>query len=296
LVPRDEATAFYDALAPMFDVMTDWEARLSSEGPFLRQVLGESGAMRVLDAACGSGGHALALARWGYDVTGADASPAMIALAQQKAAQAGLDVPFVVSDLAVLGSTLGLEPSGGLQVDTADRLKPPVQEFATAQGRPYDAVLCLGNSLPHLLTQADLVAALRGMAGVLQPGGLFITQNLNYDLRWVRQPRFFGAQGGVLDGREVLVWRFADYDQAAGRIAFHIALFRKGEESGAARDWDVKVHTTPQRPLFQADLLSALAEAGFEEVRAYGRMALPFEAFDAAGSGDLVVAARKRIT
>jgi glycine/sarcosine N-methyltransferase len=267
LAPPEAATAFYDALAPMFDVMTDWEARLASEGPYLRGVLRESGAARVLDAACGSGGHALALARWGYDVAGADASPAMIALAQAKAAEVGLDMPLVVSDLAALGEML-------------------------PGARPYDAVLCLGNSLPHLLTQADLVAALRGMAGVLRPGGLFVTQNLNYDLRWVRQPRFFAAQGGVLDGREVLVWRFADYDLAAGRIAFHIALFRKVEGDAGARDWDVQVHTTPQRPLFHADLISALAEAGFAEVRAYGRMALPFEPFDPERSGDLVVVAR----
>jgi glycine/sarcosine N-methyltransferase len=268
LAAEETAADFYDALAPMFDVMTDWEARLAGEGPFLREILREAGVLRVLDAACGSGGHALAVARWGYDVSGADASPVMIGLAQQKADQAGLAVPFVVSDLAALGG-------------------------ATAKGRPADAVLCLGNSLPHLLTQGHLVAALRGMAGVLRPGGLFITQNLNYDLRWVRQPRWFAAQGGVLDGREVLVWRFADYDQTAGQIAFHIALFRKREGAEALGDWDVQVHTTPQRPLFYADLLSALAEAGFAGVRAYGRMALPFEAFDPQQSGDLVVIARK---
>ena len=53
----DNPTDFYDALAPMFDVMTDWTARLSAEGPFLKSVLDGSGARRVLDAACGSGGH-----------------------------------------------------------------------------------------------------------------------------------------------------------------------------------------------------------------------------------------------
>jgi glycine/sarcosine N-methyltransferase len=270
LAPQEAATDFYDALAPMFDVMTDWEARLAGEGPFLREALRTSGSVRVLDAACGSGGHALALARWGFDVAGADVSPAMIALARQKAAEAGLAVPFVVSDLAGLA-------------DTTSRAPAP----------RFDAVLCLGNSLPHLLSQADTVAALRGMAGVLRPGGLFLTQNLNYDLRWVRQPRFFAAQGGVLDGREVLVWRFADYEPEAGRIAFHIALFRKREGNAAAGDWDVEVHTTPQRPLFQADLLSALSETGFTDVRCYGRMALPFEPFDAGRSGDLVVVASK---
>jgi len=255
----ENPTDFYDALAPMFDVMTDWDARLTAEGPFLKSVLEGAGARRVLDAACGSGGHALWLARQGYEVTGADVSPVMISLAQQKAAADGLGVKFVVSDLANL------------------------QASAVC-----DAVLCLGNSLPHLLTQDDLVAALRGMAGVLRPGGALVLQNLNYDLRWQKQPRWFMAQGGVLDGQEVLVWRFADYDAPAGRIAFHIALFRKD-----APNWKVEVHTTPHRPLFRADLLVALTEAGFSEPRAYGRMAQPDEAFDLSRSGDLVVVAQK---
>ena len=149
-------------------------------------------------------------------------------------------------------------------------------------------MLCLGNSLPHLLTQDDLVAALRGMAGVLRTGGALVLQNLNYDLRWQGQPRWFMAQGGVLDGQEVLVWRFADYDAPAGRIAFHIALFRKD-----APNWKVEVHTTPHRPLFRADLLAALTEAGFIEPCTYGRMARPDETFDVSRSGDLVVVAKK---
>jgi len=255
----DNPTDFYDALAPMFDVMTDWDARLASEGPFLKSILEEAGAKRVLDAACGSGGHALWLARQGYEVTGADVSPVMIALARQKAAADGFGVPFVVSDLA------------NLQTATI-----------------YDAVLCLGNSLPHLLTQDDLVAALRGMAGLLRTGGALVLQNLNYDLRWQGQPRWFMAQGGVLDGQEVLVWRFADYDAPAGRIAFHIALFRKD-----APNWKVEVHTTPHRPLFRADLLAALTEAGFIEPCTHGRMARPEEPFDMSHSGDLVVVAKK---
>ena len=86
----------------------------------------------------------------------------------------------------------------------------------------------------------------------------------------------------------MLVWRFADYDLPAGRIAFHIALFKK-----KAGGWQVEVHTTPQRPLFQADLLAALTEAGFEAIRSYARMSVPLEPFDPAASGDLVVVARK---
>ena len=261
-----ELVDFYDALAPMFDVMTDWGARLTSEGPFLQGMLAEVNAERVLDAACGSGGHALALAQWGYDVVGADVSPVMIALAEEKAAAAGLDVPFVVAGLADLTS------------------QPP-----SLVGKGFDVVLCLGNSLPHLLTQDELVTALQGMAGVLRPGGLLIMHNLNYDLRWRTRPRWFAAQGGLLDGREVLVWRFADYDETAGRIAFHIALFQQ-----AAGDWEVAVHTTPQRPLFRADLVAALDEAGCGDMRAFGQMKWPATTFDPERSPDLVLVARKK--
>jgi hypothetical protein len=73
----------------------------------------------------------------------------------------------------------------------------------------------------------------------------------------------------------------------AGRIAFHIALFRKEEP-----DWTVEVHTTPQRPLSQTDLLAALVEAGFKDVKSYGRMVAPAVEFDPNKSGDLVVVAK----
>ncbi|MGC8781395.1 MAG: class I SAM-dependent methyltransferase [Anaerolineae bacterium] len=257
----DPAVAFYDALAPMFDVMTDWEARLTAEGPFLAAQLEAAGARRVLDFACGSGGHALWLAERGYAVAGVDVSPAMIRLARQKAQARGADVPFEV-------------------------VRPG--EEAAVPGAAFDAVICLGNSLPHLLTQDALVAALHMMAHALRPGGVLILQNLNYDLRWVKQPRWFAAQGGELAGQPVLVWRFADYDVPAGRIYFHIALFRR-----IGVEWTVEVHTTPQRPLFRADLLAALVAAGFEDVQAFGRMALPAEPFEPDRSGDLVMVARR---
>lgn len=259
---REAATDFYDALAPMFDVMTNWEERLASEGPFLRGLLAESGAQRVLDAACGSGGHAVALASWGYHAAGADVSEGMIRLARAKAEQAGTNTEFLVADLAHIARHF------------------PEESF--------DAVLCLGNSLPHLLDQAELVAALRSMRAALKPGGLVVTQALNYDRRWRTQPRFFAPQGGLLDGQEVLVWRFADYYVPAERIAFHIALFRKGTNG-----WTVQVHTTPQRPLMRGQMVDALTVAGFQDIRSYGAMTWPAPAFDPENSGDLIMVAAR---
>jgi SAM-dependent methyltransferase len=208
-----------------------WKAVLASD-------LEEPAAGAYL-AACGSGGHALALAKWGYAAAGVDASPVMIEMARRKAVEAGLDIPFAVADLGRFNSLTAAEAR---QDEVARVLRLA----------PYDAVLCLGNSLPHLLTQVDLIAALAGMGAMLKAGGLLVLQNLNYDLRWQKQPRWFAAQGGELDGQEVLVWRFADYD-VLDRISFHIVPFKR--EGG----WQVE--STPRLIVrCFADLFAALEE------------------------------------
>ena len=56
----------YDQFAAGYDLMTDWEARLRSEAGFLRQLFERFQVRSVLDAACGTGQHAMAFARWGW--------------------------------------------------------------------------------------------------------------------------------------------------------------------------------------------------------------------------------------
>lgn len=240
---------FYNHLAAAFDVMTDWQARLNYELPFLLARLQSHQARTVLDAACGTGWHAIALAQRGYIVTGCDASPAMIERARSNAAQARVEVTFCIADLTHL--------------ELADR---------------FDAVLCLGNSLPHLLSQTVLIQALRQMRAQLNPGGVLVLHNLNYDLRLKTQPRFFTANGNA----DTLVWRLADY--GAEFITFHTALFER-----SASGWSVQVNSTLQRPLLKNDLDDALTHAGFVNVRHFG--GLDGSAFDADTSADLVIVA-----
>ncbi len=57
---------------------------------------------RVLDLATGTGNAALLAGRAGAEVTGIDASPRLIAVAQRRAAAAGLQASFLVGDVGVL--------------------------------------------------------------------------------------------------------------------------------------------------------------------------------------------------
>lgn len=55
---------------------------------------------RALDLGCGSGANAIWLAQQGFEVTGVDFSGKAIEIARQKAAEAQVDVQFIVADLA----------------------------------------------------------------------------------------------------------------------------------------------------------------------------------------------------
>ena len=261
---------FYLSLAPQYDEFVNWDARLKVELPFIERLLGsvpgaEGSPARLLDAACGTGMHALALARRGFPALGADLSPAMIEHARRNAQSAGLDVRFETAGFGALAPAFGLAP-------------------AQPEADPFDALLCLGNSLPHVADEAGLADALRDFAVCLRPGGLLLLQNRNFDLVLALRQRWMEPQAHSQDGTDKLFIRFYDFDPD-GRITFNMLTLQRQAEGG----WTQQTASTRLLPLTHAALRSALALAGFERLQAYG--SLQGEPFDPASSPNLVLAA-----
>jgi SAM-dependent methyltransferase len=258
-----EAREFYDGLGGDYDRMVSWQARLAREEAFFKRVFDESGTARVLDAACGTGMHAIAFARRGLACAGADLSPAMIARARENAREAGVDVDFKVAAFGELGSRF----TG-----------------------PFDAVTCLGNSLPHLVDDASLDACLTDFGRLLRPAGLLVIQNRNYD-RVLRERQRFMPLAARTDGAgESLFLRITDFPPAGSPegdlIDFTIVTLTKRE--GA---WSQSVMSTPLRAIRRLTLERALASAGFSSAAMYGGYAMtPHDSPDAS---DLVVVAKK---
>lgn len=247
----------YDALGSDYDRFVNWEARLAYELPFFEQLFSEHGVRRALDAACGTGGHAVALAQRGYEVLGTDLSTEMVALARQNAARVGAAVEFAVAGLGELAQTVGTG---------------------------FDAVLCLGNSLPHLLTDDALAAALADMSAVLRKGGLLAIQNRNYDRVWMRQERFMPPVTHRNGDQETIFFRFTDFH--AESMTFNMARLWR-----TAAGWDFRVDTTELRPILRDELAAALKAAGFQTASFYGDYRLsPFEPDT---SGDLIAVAQR---
>jgi len=249
----------YDAFSADYDRFVDWEARLAYELPFLEQLFSERGIHRVLDTACGTGHHAVALAQRGYEATGADLSAGMIALARQSAAKAGYDIPFTVAGFGQL----------------ADRV-----------GRDFDALLCLGNSLPHVLTGEELEATLADFSAALRLGGLLVIQNRNFDAVMSGRARWMEPQAHREGDREWLFLRFYDFNPD-GTLTFHVVTLQQDGRGG----WTQQVETTRLRPWLHAELREMVAEAGFGAVTCYGNMT--GTPFDPQTSDNLVITALK---
>ncbi|MGQ9630479.1 MAG: class I SAM-dependent methyltransferase [bacterium] len=249
---------FYDELSEDYDLMVDWEKRLKDEKGFFKSVFEGNGVRSVLDVACGTGMHAIAFAKWGYLAAGADISPAMIRRARENASREGVEVPFRVAAFGEIGRKFGAD---------------------------FDAVTCLGNSLPHLPDDASLKIALSDMRSVLRDGGILIIQNRNYDRILRERDRFMPINVHQEGDEEVLFLRMLDFC-GEERIDFNIITLRKKDGR-----WSYTVRTTPLRPLRRNTVERSLRDAGFEDVRIYGNY--KFEEYDSEGTLDLIAIARK---
>jgi len=247
----------WDVLSTDYDRFVSWEERLAQEIPFFERLFTEHEVRRVLDVACGTGRHAVALAKRGYEVLGSDVAQGMVTRARQNAAAAGVEVTFV---RAGFGELLG-----------------SVKE-------PFDALLCLGNSLPSLLSEDALKDALADMAGVLLPGGLLVVQNLNYDRVWAQRERFMPLQTYRQGDEEWLFFRFVDFH--AETLTFNMVILHK---NGAA--WSYRAEATELRPIFKKELTRLLEQTGFASIHFYGDYS--FNTYQQDTSGDLIVVARK---
>jgi glycine/sarcosine N-methyltransferase len=250
----------YDDFSSDYDRFVDWPGRLAAELSFIERELQAADAHRVLDAACGTGMHAIALAQRGYGMAGADLSAGMIERARANAAAAGVDVRFEAVGFGELARTFG--------------------------GTDFDALLCLGNSLPHLLTPAGLAAALSDFAACLRPGGLLLIQNRNFDAILERGERWMEPQSRREDELEWLFLRFYDFEPD-GTLAFNLVTLQREGADG----WSQSVTSTRLRPLRQQELTAALDAADFEGIVCWGDM--QGTSFGSSSSPNLVMTARR---
>jgi SAM-dependent methyltransferase len=247
---------FYDAMAEHYTDVVDEAARAETVDRFARAMAGRAGGGRALDLACGAGLYSVALAGAGMDVTGVDISPGMLSLAQRRARDDDVSITL---------------------------LEAPMEDLPPEIAGPFDLAVCMGNSVPHLLSNEDLASFFRGVAGRLVPGGLLAVHLLNYTRILADRERVVGVTRS--DDRERQYVRF--YDFLDDLVRFNILEIRWPDVGPGVHD----LQSTTLRPWQRDDLAAAITDAGLVGAEAFG--SLDFAPFPPEQSDTLLIVARR---
>ena len=140
----------FELYAAYYDLLYE-DKRYDDEAQFVARLVGEHApqASSILELGCGTGKHALALARQGFSLTGVDLSPGMVDCANARLSGANLP-----SDLRV-------------SFDIAD--------IRTVRfDRTFDAVTALFHVMSYQITDNDLTETIRTASSHLAVGGVFV--------------------------------------------------------------------------------------------------------------------------
>lgn len=188
---------------------------------------------RVLDLCCGTGSLTLELGRRGYRMTGVDLSEEMLAQAEEKCREAGLEVPFFHQDMSEL------------------RLPGRV-----------DACVCFLDSVNYVLRPERLKRAFRRVFDCLEPGGLFL-----FDADTPEKLSAMDSQVFLDETEDVFcVWR-GEYSEKKRICSFWMDIFER--EGGLWRRGE-ELHR--EYAYTMDELEEYLREAGFAQIRRYGEL------------------------
>lgn len=233
----NDTNQFYDGLTPFYHLIyPNWEASMQRQAGMLDSVIRElwGDISTILDVSCGIGTQAIGLARLGYNVTASDLSPEVIERAKIEATTRNVPIAFSVADM-----------------------RSAHDHHATV----FDLVLSADNSVPHLLSDIDILTAFRQFHACTRPGGGCIVTVRDYEKEDLskQQVKPYGIR--EVDGVRWIAWQVWDPHLPTYDVTIYFVEDR--------RESECKTHV--MRSTYYAigipRLMELMTEAGFVDVR-----------------------------
>jgi len=240
----------YKILADVYDILNPKE-EVFDQKPFFEELIKKYSVLKVLDCACGTGWHLSMFHDMGLTCFGSDISPEMIALA--KVNLEGKYVPLKKEDFRTLGNSWG---------------------------EGFDMIMCLTTSLPHMLTDDDVVTALTSMYDRLNDGGVLVISNGITDALLTNKPKFIPAR--VL-GNEAFYF-VMEYQE--NQLIFNVVYVKKTEDS-----FEDKFTSLTYNGMRKSVLERCFARTSFRAVQYYGDYDM--STYDPTSSTKLIVVSEK---
>jgi SAM-dependent methyltransferase len=229
----------FDSYARYYDLLYQDKDYVAESEYVASHIRGHmSQAVSILELGCGTGAHAVHLARMGYIVHGVDMSDEMLARAEARKAT--------------------------LPADVAARLSFSLGDVRTVRtGEQFDVVLSLFHVMSYQTTNIDLAAMFETAAMHLIPGGLFIFDywygpavlsqrpevrvrrlgDSEISVTRIAEPKMFSDKNMVEVNYEVLIEDRIKKEHAVTKESHEMRyLFQPEIEKYAEKDFTIKKH------------------------------------------------------
>jgi len=228
----------FDDISLVYDNTIDWESRLKREMPFILSLIENVESPSVLDIACGSGRHSIALASHGAEVIGIDYSKSMLQAAERHAAAVDVTPKFILADM---------------------------EEIKDVVEGPFDLIICLGNSLALLNDIDTLKQVMKDIFHLLKDGGSFVAQVLNFEeIHWTGFRNFPTKVGKLSNGEEITFGRMFEHTDYPFSSTLVMSAFKKHND-----EWISEVSTQKVLNLKHDQMIAIFKETGFSNVEIF---------------------------
>jgi SAM-dependent methyltransferase len=233
------AADFYDRFAPFYHLVfsAGFENSIKRHGKALDAIIQSrwgASVKSILDVSCGIGTQALGLAQLGYHVTASDLSPKAIDRAKRESAARGLEIDFSVTDM---------------------------RHAFDHHRRQFDVVLSADNSVPHLLSDDDILGAFDQFFECSKPGGGCIVTVRDYDNEDMTSGRVIPYGLRTEDGISVMMFQVWEVAGPTYEISMYIVQDDRQSEPVT------HVMRTQYYAIGVRKLMELMTCAGFEDVQ-----------------------------
>lgn len=234
---KDLNIKFYDDLSDDYHLIFDsWEHAITNQAQILDHIINthaSSGAVSILDCACGIGTQAIGLATLGYHVSGTDLSPKAIERAKLETQNRGLSIAFSIADFRTLDQDI--------------------------EG-VFEVVIACDNALPHLLHEEEMLLAAKNILTKMESGGLFIGSIQDYDKILKEKPESTQPKVKDIADQRSISFQIWDWMKNDIYVVNHFTL------KGIGDDFKTYLRKTMYRAYRRADLTTIFKAAGFVDV------------------------------
>jgi SAM-dependent methyltransferase len=229
---------FYDGLTNLYHlIFEDWDESIERQADGLQTIIKEewgSSVSSILDVSCGIGTQSIGLAKAGFKVTGSDLSQKEVERAIKETQSRNLNIDYSVADM---------------------------RHAYQHHQKEFDLLISCDNSIPHLLSEDEILIALKQFYRcVKNDGGLLITiRDYEKESREGIQFKPYGVR--IEDKKRYIIFQTWEFKNSI----YHIALYFVCDDGKGPVE--TKIFHSKYYPISIFKLVRLIKKSGFSDVK-----------------------------